>query len=237
MITVTNLSKRYRRTLAVHDLTFTVPPGRVTGFVGPNGAGKSTTLRMMLGLTRPTTGEVCFDGRAYRDLDRPLGRVGALLEGRSFHNGRRVIDHLRWLARSNAIPTARIAAVLGQVGLTEVARRRGRTLSLGLAQRLGLAAALLGDPPVLLLDEPVNGLDPEGIVWLRTLLRSLAAEGRTVLVSSHLMAEMALTADHVVVLHRGRLVADAPLTQLVASAGVSTLEEAFMRLTGAAVAP
>jgi ABC-2 type transport system ATP-binding protein len=233
MIEIQHLSKRYGPVRAVDDLTFTVHSGRVTGFVGPNGAGKSTTLRMMLDLTRPTEGQVRIDGVRYRDLDRPLCRVGALLEARSVHGGRRAVSHLRWLARSNGIPVARAAQVLDLVGLADVARRRVGGFSLGMTQRLGIAVALLGDPPVLLLDEPANGLDPEGVVWIRTLMRSLAAAGRTVLVSSHLMAEMALTADHLVVLDRGRLVADAPLADLVASTGASTLEDAFIRLTGA----
>jgi ABC-2 type transport system ATP-binding protein len=233
MIELQHLSKQYGHVRAVDDLSFTVHSGRVTGFVGPNGAGKSTTLRMMLDLTRPTGGQVRIDGVRYRDLDQPLRRVGSLLEVRSVHRGRRAGSHLRWLARSNRIPTARVARVLELVGLSDVARRRVGGFSLGMTQRLGIAAALLGDPPVLLLDEPVNGLDPEGIVWIRTLMRSLAAEGRTVLVSSHLMAEMALTADHLVVLDRGRLVADAPLADLIASARASTLEDAFIRLTGA----
>jgi ABC-2 type transport system ATP-binding protein len=228
MIDVRSIRKRYGATVAVHDLSFTVQPGRVTGFVGPNGAGKSTTLRMMLGLTRPDGGEVKFGGRRYRELPQPLAQVGAMLEPRAAHGGRRVADHLRWLARSNGIPAARVDEVLALVGLAELRRRRAGRLSFGQAQRLGLAAALLGDPPVLLLDEPVNGLDPEGIVWLRTLLRGLAAEGRTVLVSSHLMAETALTVDHVLVLHRGRLVADASLNDLIRQ---STLERAFLELT------
>jgi ABC-2 type transport system ATP-binding protein len=233
MIEIQRLSKQYGQVRAVDNLTFTVHSGRVTGFVGPNGAGKSTTLRMMLDLTRPTGGHVRIDGVRYRDLDQPLRRVGALLQARAAHSGRTAVSHLRWLARSNRIPPTRVTRVLELVGLADVARRRVGGFSLGMTQRLGIAAALLGDPPVLLLDEPVNGLDPEGIIWIRTLLRSLAAEGRTVLVSSHLMGEMALTADHVVVLDRGRLVADAPLAELVTSTGTSTLEEAFIRLTGA----
>jgi ABC-2 type transport system ATP-binding protein len=231
MIDVHHLSKRYGARTAVDDLSFTVHSGRVTGFVGPNGAGKSTTLRLVLDLTRPDSGHVRIHGARYRDLPRPLTRVGALLEARSIHSGRTAVDHLRWLARSNGIPRARVGEVLELVGLADDAGRRVRGFSLGMTQRLGIAAALLGDPPVLLLDEPVNGLDPEGVIWIRTLLRGLAAEGRTVLVSSHLMAEMALTADHVIVIHHGRLVADAKLAEL---AGSSTLEDAFMRLTGGA---
>ncbi|WP_213451716.1 ABC transporter ATP-binding protein [Rhizomonospora bruguierae] len=230
MIEVRNLSKRYGRALAVDDLSFTVRPGLVTGFAGPNGAGKSTTMRMMLGLDRPTAGEVRVDGRPYAGLPRPLRRVGALPEGRTWHPGRRVEDHLRWLARTNRIPRTRVAEVLDLVGLAGAAGNRGRTLSLGMAQRLGIAAALLGDPPVLLFDEPLNGLDPAGIAWLRALLRHWAGEGRTVLVSSHLMTELARTADRLVVISRGRLLADTTVAEL--SAGADSLEAAFMRLTG-----
>ncbi|OLF12214.1 multidrug ABC transporter ATP-binding protein [Actinophytocola xinjiangensis] len=216
MIEVDGLSKRYGSTVAVDGLSFTVRPGRVTGFLGPNGAGKSTTMRMMIGLDRPSGGSVRIDGRHYRDLDRPLRRVGALLEARSTHPGRGARAHLRWLAQTNGLPASRVGEVLEQVGLTAAAGRRAGGFSLGMAQRLGLAAALLGDPPVLLLDEPVNGLDPEGIVWLRSLVRDLAAQGRTVLVSSHLMAEMALTAEHLVVISRGRLLADTTVAEFVA---------------------
>jgi ABC-2 type transport system ATP-binding protein len=228
VIEVDGISKRYGRTTAVDDLSFTVRPGRVTGFLGPNGAGKSTTMRIVLGLDRPTAGRATVDGVAYRDLDEPLRRVGALLEAESAHRGRRAVDHLRWLARSNRIGGARVAEVLALVGLTESARKRVGGYSLGMKQRLGIAAALLGDPPVLLFDEPVNGLDPSGVIWIRSLLRDLAAEGRTVLVSSHLMAEMAMTADHLVVIARGRLLADAPLPDVVGDA--PSLEDAFMRL-------
>ena len=217
--------------VAVDRLSFTLRPGQVTAFLGPNGAGKSTTLRMILGLDRPTAGQVLFDGALYQDLRTPLRKVGALLEGGAAHGGRRADQHLRWLARSNGIPTTRVREVLTLVGLADVARRRVGGFSLGMTQRLGLAAALLGDPPLLLLDEPTNGLDPEGIRWLRTLLRSLAAEGRTVLVSSHLMGETALTADHVLVIARGRLLADAGLKELIGGAGSGTLEDAFLRLT------
>jgi ABC-2 type transport system ATP-binding protein len=229
VIEVRQLSKRYGSTLAVDDLTFTVRPGRVTGFLGPNGAGKSTTMRMMLGLDSPTSGEVLIDGRPYRTLESPLRRVGALLEARSLHGGRTAHNHLLWLAQTNGIPAGRVTEVLEQVGLGGV-RKRVKTFSLGMGQRLGLAAALLGDPPVLLLDEPVNGLDPEGILWFRNLARGLAAEGRTVFVSSHLMSEMAQTADHLVVIAAGRLLADTPTEELVSG---GTLEEAFLRLTGA----
>jgi ABC-2 type transport system ATP-binding protein len=228
VIDVDGVTKRFGRTTAVDDLTFTVRPGRVTGFLGPNGAGKSTTMRVVLGLDRATAGRATIDGHAYRDLPEPLGRVGALLEAGSAHGGRSAHDHLWWLARSNRIGRSRVAEVLGLVGLDGVARKRVRGFSLGMKQRLGIAAALLGDPPVLLFDEPVNGLDPEGVRWIRGLLRDLAAEGRTVLVSSHLMAEMALTADHLVVIARGRLLADAPLDEVVGDA--PSLEDAFMRL-------
>jgi len=216
VIEVEGLTKQYGRTVAVDDLSFTVRPGRVTGFLGPNGAGKSTTMRMMLALDRPTAGRVLIDGRPYQELSEPLRRVGAVLEARSVHGGRRCRDHLLWLAHTNRIPARRVDEVLEQVGLTSVRRKRVKGFSLGMHQRLGLAAALLGDPPVLLLDEPVNGLDPEGIVWLRTLTRRLSAEGRTVFVSSHLMSEMALTAEHLVVIGRGRLLADTTVERFIA---------------------
>ncbi|BCB78396.1 hypothetical protein GCM10022251_30210 [Phytohabitans flavus] len=224
-----DLEKRYGRTVAVDRLSFTVRPGMVTGFLGPNGAGKSTTMRMMLDLDHPTGGQVRIDGVRYRDLRRPLTKVGALLEAKSTHAGRRAYDHLLWLAQTNGIPASRVSSVLELVGLGGVGRRRAKALSLGMAQRLGIAAALLGDPPVLLLDEPVNGLDPEGVHWIRGLLRGLAAEGRTVFVSSHLMSEMSLTADHLVVIDRGRLLADVSLADFVASHG--SLEAGFLSLT------
>ncbi|MEO3747837.1 ATP-binding cassette domain-containing protein [Plantactinospora sp. B5E13] len=208
MIEVRELHKRYGRVVAVDRLSCTVRPGRVTGFLGPNGAGKSTTMRMLLGLDHPSGGEALIDGRPYRREVAPLRRVGALLESGAAHPGRSAYHHLLWLARSNRIPRSRITEVLELVGLAAVAGRRVGGFSLGMRQRLGIAAALLGDPPVLLFDEPVNGLDPEGIRWIRDLMRGLAAEGRTVLVSSHLMSEMALTADHLVVIDRGRLLAD-----------------------------
>jgi ABC-2 type transport system ATP-binding protein len=216
VIEVEHLSKRYGRTVAVDDLSFAVKPGRVTGFLGPNGAGKSTTMRMMLGLDEPAAGRVLIDGRPYRALTEPLRQVGALLEARSVHGGRRAHHHLRWLAQTNRIPTTRVDEVLEQVGLTSVRGKRVKGFSLGMNQRLGLAAALLGDPPVLLFDEPVNGLDPEGIVWLRNLMKKLAGEGRTVFVSSHLMSEMALTAEHLVVIGRGRLLADTTVERFIA---------------------
>jgi ABC-2 type transport system ATP-binding protein len=217
MIESRGLTKRYGRTVAVDDLSFDVLPGRVTGFLGPNGAGKSTTMRMILGLDRPTGGTVRVQGRAFADHRRPLFQVGAVLETRAVHGGRTAYNHLRCLAQSNGIARRRVDEVLDLVGLADVARRRAKGLSLGMSQRLGLAAALLGDPPVILCDEPVNGLDPEGIRWIRTILRDLAAEGRTVFVSSHLMSEMALMADHVIVVGRGRLIADASVDDIIGS--------------------
>ncbi len=221
MIEARGLTKRYGATLAVADLSFDVLPGRVTGFLGPNGAGKSTTMRMILGLDRPTRGTVTVLGRPYGEHYRPLHEVGAVLEARAVHGGRSAYNHLLALAQSNGIGRGRVRAVLELVGLSEVAHKRAGTFSLGMTQRLGLAAALLGDPPVILCDEPVNGLDPEGIRWIRTMLRGLAAEGRTVFVSSHLMSEMALTADHVIVVGRGRLLADASVEDLVADSARS----------------
>ena len=239
MIEVSNLTKRYRGGTAVDDLTFTVEPGRVTGFLGPNGAGKSTTLRMVLGLDRPTGGKATVNGRAYGAIPGPLTAVGALLEAGDLHPSRSAREHLRWLAKSNGIGARRVAEVLEETGLQGAARKSARAFSLGMKQRLGVAAALLGDPGVLILDEPVNGLDPEGVVWIRNLVKRLAAEGRTVLVSSHLMAEMALTAEHLIVIGRGRLLADMPTEEFIASHSESgtgaSLEEAFMRLTSEAV--
>jgi ABC-2 type transport system ATP-binding protein len=231
VIEVCDLSKRYGRVVAVDGLSFTVRPGMVTGFLGPNGDGKSTTMRMMLGLDRPTSGDVRIDGERYRDMRHPLRRVGALLEAKSVHGGRSGYNHLLWLAQTNGIPRSRVRTVLEQVGIADVGSRRAKALSLGMGQRLGIAAALLGDPPVLLFDEPVNGLDPEGVVWARELFRGLAAEGRTVFVSSHLMTEMAMTADHLVVVARGRLLADTTVTEFVAESGTDSLEAAFLRLT------
>ncbi|CAM5258590.1 ABC transporter ATP-binding protein [Streptomyces hirsutus] len=215
MIHVQNLTKRYGQRTVVDGLTFTVPSGTVTGFLGPNGAGKSTTMRMMLGLTRPDAGAVRIDGHAYPELRYPARHVGALLETSVPHRSLTAAHHLLWLAQSNRIPRRRVAEVLETVGLTGAARRRVGTFSLGMGQRLGLAAALLGDPPVLVLDEPVNGLDAEGIRWLRELLRSMAAEGRTVLVSSHLMTEMSLVADHLIVIDRGRLLAETGMADFI----------------------
>ena len=220
-IETSGLWKRYGSTLAVEDLSFTVRPGRVTGFAGPNGAGKSTTMRLILGLDAPDAGEARIGGRAYGRIERPLCKVGALLETGGFHPGRRARDHLLWLARSNDIDRRRVDAVLSTVGLESAAKRRVGGFSLGMRQRLGLAAALLGDPGVLMLDEPVNGLDPEGIRWIRGFLRALAAEGRTVFVSSHLMSEIEGTADHLIVVRNGKLIADAPVGDLLATAANS----------------
>ncbi|MGL5858532.1 MAG: ATP-binding cassette domain-containing protein [Angustibacter sp.] len=216
MIEAKGLTKRYGGTLAVDDLSFTVRPGVVTGFLGPNGAGKSTTMRMILGLDRPTRGEALIGGQPYQKLAGPLHRVGALLDAKDVHPGRTARAHLTALAQSNGIPTSRVPQVLELTGLSAVAKKRITGFSLGMSQRLGIAATMLGDPDVLMFDEPVNGLDPEGIVWIRTFMRAMAAEGRTVLVSSHLMSEMALTADHLVVIGRGRLLADVPTQQFIA---------------------
>jgi ABC-2 type transport system ATP-binding protein len=209
------LTKEYRSRVAVDHLTVTVHPGRVTGFLGPNGSGKTTSMRCVLGLTRPTSGSTRVLGRPYRELAHPMRRVGALIDPRARHPGRSAYAHLLALAQSNRLPAARVDDVVEMVGLESVAHERVRGFSLGMGQRLGIAAALLGDPDVLLLDEPVNGLDPEGIRWVRELLRALADEGRTVLVSSHLMSEMEDTADHLVVLGRGRLIADLPMAELL----------------------
>ena len=203
-------------------------PGKVTGFVGPNGAGKSTTMRVILGLDAPDEGNALVGGQAYRSLRCPLRQVGALLDAAAFHPGRRARDHLLWIAQSNGIPRRRVDEVLDLVGLASAARRRAGGFSLGMRQRLGIAAALLGDPPVLMFDEPVNGLDPEGIRWIRGFLRSLAAEGRTVFLSSHLMSEMSMTADHLIVVGRGRLLADVPTTELTTA---GSLEDAYLALT------
>ncbi|QLY30728.1 ABC transporter ATP-binding protein [Nocardia huaxiensis] len=208
MIELRGLTKHYGQTVAVSDLSFTVRPGQVTGFLGPNGAGKSTTMRMILGLDTPTSGSALIDGKPYHDLDKPLTKVGALLDAKWVHPNRSARSHLRWMAASNDIPASRVEEVLRLVGLSEVAGKNAGGFSLGMSQRLGLAGALLGDPGVLLFDEPVNGLDPEGILWIRRFMQRLAAEGRTVLVSSHLLSEMAQTAEHLVVIGRGRLIAD-----------------------------
>lgn len=223
MIEVSGLTKRYGPTLAVDDLSFEVTPGRVTGFLGPNGAGKSTTMRMILGLDRPDAGDVRIAGRHYREISRPLRHVGALLDAGWVHPNRSARAHLAWLARSNGISRKRAAEVLGMVGLSEVAGKRVGGFSLGMAQRLGIAVAMLGDPPVVLFDEPVNGLDPEGIFWVRTFLQSLAAEGRTVFVSSHLLSEMANTATELVVIGRGRLITQCSTSEFVDNATESAV--------------
>jgi len=216
MIEALGLTKRYGRKTAVDDLTFSVKPGVVTGFLGPNGAGKSTTMRMILGLDAPSAGSVRVNGKAYREHAAPLHEVGALLEARSVHTGRSAFNHLLALAQTAGIPRGRVEEVVDLVGLREVARKRAGGFSLGMGQRLGIAAALLGDPQTVILDEPVNGLDPDGIRWIRNLLKSLAAEGRTVFVSSHLMSEMAQTADHLIVVGRGRLIADTSVQEFIA---------------------
>ena len=215
MIEAQALVKDYGEKRAVDDLTFTVRPGVVTGFLGPNGSGKSTTMRLILGLDRPTAGDVTVNGKHYADHTAPLHEVGALLEARSIHTGRSAYNHLLALAKTHGIPRRRVAELIDFVGLHEVARKRAGQFSLGMGQRLGVASALLGDPHTLILDEPVNGLDPEGILWIRNLLKQLAAEGRTVFVSSHLMSEMALTADHLIVIGRGRLIADTSVEEFV----------------------
>ena len=230
MIEAEGLVKRYGATTAVDGLTFTVQPGKVTGFLGPNGSGKSTTMRLILGLDMPDAGVTRIDGHPYRDLRWPLREVGSMLEARAFHPGRSARAHLLSLAASNAIGHARVDEVIDVVGLASAARRRAGTFSLGMAQRLGIATALLGNPQVLVLDEPVNGLDPEGIRWIRELLKSLAGEGRTVFVSSHLISEIAATAEHLVVVGGGRLLADTSVAELSA-AGSGSLEEAFFALT------
>ena len=229
MIEARGLTKRYGRTVAVDALSFDVRPGTVTGFLGPNGSGKSTTMRMIIGLDRPDAGGARIGGRRYPELGWPLREVGALLEAKSFHSGRSARAHLTALAASNGISRRRVDEVLAIVGLEQAAGKRAGKFSLGMAQRLGIATALLGDPEVLMLDEPVNGLDPEGIRWLRTLLRSLAAEGRTVFVSSHLISEMALTADDLIVVGQGRLLAQTTVAEL--SARAESLEEAFLAMT------
>jgi ABC-2 type transport system ATP-binding protein len=220
MIQAQGLTKRYGDKLAVDDLTFDVRPGIVTGFLGPNGAGKSTTMRMILGLDAPTAGSVLIDGKRYRDLPAPLEHVGAMLEARAIHTGRSAYNHLLAMAQTHGIPRSRVGEVIDLVGLQDVARKRAGGFSLGMGQRLGIASALLGDPQILILDEPANGLDPEGILWIRTLLKNLAAEGRTVFLSSHLMSEIAQTADHLVVIGRGRLIADKSVDEVVAQASL-----------------
>jgi ABC-2 type transport system ATP-binding protein len=215
MIHASDLTKKFGSATAVDGLNFTIHPGMVTGFLGPNGAGKSTTMRMILGLDRPSRGSVTVGGRPYGQLKRPLHQIGAVLEVRAVHSGRSAANHLLCLAQASGIGKRRVTEVLDLVGLEDVGRKRAGKFSLGMSQRLGLAAALLGDPPMLICDEPINGLDPEGILWIRTLLRSLATEGRAVFVSSHLMSEMALTADHLIVIGQGRLLADASTAEII----------------------
>jgi ABC-2 type transport system ATP-binding protein len=219
MIEARNLSKKYGDKVAVDDLSFSVPPGRVTGFLGPNGAGKSTTMRLLLGLDRPTGGSSTINGKPFAELTRPLHEVGALLESRAVHPGRSARNHLLAMAATTGIGKPRVDHVLEMVGLSDVADKRVRGFSLGMGQRLGIASALLADPGILILDEPINGLDPDGIRWVRNLLKDLAREGRTVFLSSHLMSEMAQTADHVIVVSRGKLLRDQPMAQFIAEAG------------------
>ncbi|HTR90983.1 MAG TPA: ATP-binding cassette domain-containing protein [Trebonia sp.] len=218
MIEVRGLTKRYGDKIAVNGLTFGIEPGKVTGFLGPNGAGKTTTMRCILGLDYPNEGTVTIDGKVYQDAAYPMREVGALLEAKAVHGGRSAYNHLLCLAQTNNLPKRRVGEVLDLVGLTEVAKKRSKGFSLGMSQRLGIAATMLGDPKVLMFDEPVNGLDPEGIVWIRNLMKALAAEGRTVFVSSHLMSEMENTADHLIVIGRGKLIADCTMEEFVAGA-------------------
>jgi ABC-2 type transport system ATP-binding protein len=218
MIEVHQLTKRYGEKVAVDDLTFTVKPGIVTGFLGPNGAGKSTTMRVIVGLDAPSAGHAVVNEKAYRDLPAPLHEIGTMLEARAIHTGRSAYNHLLAMAQTHGIGRARVQEVIGLVGLEAVARQRVGSFSLGMGQRLGIAAALLGDPAVVVLDEPANGLDPEGILWIRNLLKGLAAEGRTVFLSSHLMSEIAVTAEHLIVVGRGRLIADTSVAEIVAQA-------------------
>lgn len=223
MIEATNLTKRYGKTVAVNEVSFTVRPGQVTGFLGPNGAGKSTTMRMILGLDAPTSGDVRVDGVPYRQLADPLRSVGALLDAKAIVGGRGAANHLTWLADSNGIPRRRVSEVLDIVGLSDVAGKKVGTFSLGMSQRLGIAGALLGNPRTLMFDEPINGLDPEGILWIRNLMKSLASDGRTVFLSSHLMSEMAQTADHLIVIGRGRIIADAGTEEFINRHTASTV--------------
>lgn len=218
MIEAVDLTKRYGSKTAVDNISFTIEPGTVTGFLGPNGAGKSTTMRLIMGLDKPTSGKVTVNGRPYRDLEAPLCEVGALLDAKGLHGSRSARAHLTQLAASNGIPTRRVDEVLELTGLTSVAKKRVKGFSLGMGQRLGMAAAMLGDPDVLIFDEPVNGLDPEGVKWVRETCRHLADEGRTVFISSHLMSEMAQTADHLLVIGRGRILTSGPVEEVIASA-------------------
>jgi ABC-2 type transport system ATP-binding protein len=223
MIEITSLTKRFGSKVAVDDISTTVQPGKVTGFLGPNGAGKSTTMRMIMGLDRPSSGSVTVNGRSYSDLGSPLVEVGALLDPGAVQKGRSAYNHLRALAATHGIPNRRVHEVIGLAGLESVAGKRVAGFSLGMAQRLGIAGALLGDPETLILDEPVNGLDPEGVLWVRGFVKALAAEGRTIFLSSHLMSEMALTADHLIVLGRGRIIADAPIDSILSGASRHTV--------------
>ena len=232
MIEAVDLTKNYGRQRAVDGLSFTVRPGIVTGFLGPNGSGKSTTMRLILGLDRPTKGDVKVNGKHYRDHPAPLHEVGALLEARSVHTGRSARNHLLALAQTHGISRQRVDELIDLVGLHDVAKKRAGQFSLGMGQRLGIATALLGDPSTVMLDEPVNGLDPEGIHWMRNLLKRLAAEGRTVFVSSHLMSEMALTADHLIVIGRGRLIADVPVDAFIQGAGRNVVRVRSPQATG-----
>jgi ABC-2 type transport system ATP-binding protein len=223
MIEARGLSKRYGGTLAVDDLSFRVEPGKITGFLGPNGAGKTTTMRLILGLDRPSAGEVTVNGRPFRSSAAPMREVGALLDAKAVHGGRSAYNHLLCLAQSNNLPRRRVAEVLDLVGLASVAGKRAKGFSLGMGQRLGIAATLLGDPAILMFDEPVNGLDPEGILWIRNLMKRLAAEGRTVFVSSHLMSEMEHTADHLIVIGKGKLIADCTMAEFIARSSRRTV--------------
>ena len=231
MIEAVNLTKRYGHKTAVDNISFTVEPGTVTGFLGPNGAGKSTTMRMIMGLDKPTSGKVTVNGRPYRDLSAPLCEVGALLDAKGLHGSRNARNHLRQLAASNGISTKRVEEVMEITGLTSVAKKRVKGFSLGMGQRLGIAAALLGDPGVLLFDEPVNGLDPEGVKWVRETCRRLAGEGRTVFISSHLMSEMAQTADQLLVIGRGRILSAGPVDDVIASATTDRVRVASPQAT------
>jgi ABC-2 type transport system ATP-binding protein len=223
MIEARSLTKRYGDKVAVDHLSFTVEPGRITGFLGPNGAGKTTTMRLILGLDYPTEGTVTVHGKDFRQLAHPMREVGALLDAKAVHGGRSAYNHLLCLAQTNNLPARRVGEVLELVGLSDVARKRSQGFSLGMGQRLGIAAALLGDPAILMFDEPVNGLDPEGILWIRNLMKALAAEGRTVFVSSHLMSEMENTADHLLVIGRGKLIADCTVQEFIARNSVQTV--------------
>ena len=236
MITAEGLTKRFGDKTAVDDVSFTVRPGAVTGFLGPNGAGKSTTMRMIVGLDKPTGGTVTVAGQDYRKLGAPLTEIGVLLDAKAVHTGRSARDHLRAMAATHGIPSSRVDEVIDLAGIGSVARKRAGKFSLGMGQRLGIASALLGDPHTLILDEPVNGLDPEGVLWERQFVRHAASEGRTVLLSSHLMSEMAQTADHVIVLGRGKVLADAPLHELVRSWTTATVRVTSPRIADLATA-